>query len=159
MSLTIFFRHFVKCRDALSECEKGLIYLNGLFLTLSLHVCETLSLWSSQIHQLKLTYNDIVRVIGVHLFQCYCENWMRSGWWKVHFVWANGFIFYSFMEKLHYMFVWLALKREQILDYVVIIVVPLQFQSCWVILCWIEGYGDQERVSWLRRFCLVLASE
>ena len=57
------------------------------------------------------------------------------------------------------MFVRLALEGEQILDYVVIIVVPLQFQPRWVILRRVEWYGDQEGVSWLGRFRLMLAPE
>jgi hypothetical protein len=125
----------------LSQCEKRLIDLNRLLLTLSLHICETLTLRPSQVDQLELANNYIIRVRGIYLLQRNCKNRVRPARRQVHLVRPNGLVLDPLMKKLHDVLVSLALECEQVLHEVVVQVVPLKLETERVILRCLDMRG------------------
>jgi len=104
---------------------------------------ETLSLGASQVDQLKLAGDHILRVLGVRLFQVYRKDAMRARGRKIHLVGSYRFILDPLVEEGHDVGISLAFKSKKVFHRVQLLVVPFQLQAIRV-----EGGGGLRL--WLR---------
>ena len=61
----------------------------------------TLPLGASQVYNLQLAHDHIVRVVNLNLFESNAEDSVASAWSEIHFVAANCLILYTVMVEVH----------------------------------------------------------